>query len=361
MFAHPCDAEAFATHSPNSRRRAHTCSIDIGSESTAAPGGGGGSDGGSLPSPSASAPPSPALGPAPDLALIAQLPSVGSVLHAQGCCRPCGWFWKPQGCKNGRECGHCHLCPSGEIQARKKEKIAAAKCRFSAPTSPNTAAAVSLDAYSSSPSQPAEPSPPSNVRGVALPSILEPPPSRSPQLLQLQHLVPHSAPPVPPSEPPRLALERPLPPAPPSEPPCLTLPEEAGVVPPPPPLSPAFRSLTNGVASSSPYPPADHLLPPQGGRVSLELSEQILPSKGSAQHGDGLCTACAWFWKPQGCANGKDCSYCHLCPLGEIRRRRKMKNAVLRAKDAAKNEDAAQSNSAPLVERSLLEIFPLLL
>lgn len=39
--------------------------------------------------------------------------------------RPCAWFWKPkatrglgifwnpfcQGCDNGRDCHHCHLCP----------------------------------------------------------------------------------------------------------------------------------------------------------------------------------------------------------------------------------------------------------
>lgn len=41
----------------------------------------------------------------------AQLSSVGATLHASGHCRPCGWFWKPQGCVNGRDCLHCHECP----------------------------------------------------------------------------------------------------------------------------------------------------------------------------------------------------------------------------------------------------------
>eukprot|EP00747_Dinoflagellata_sp_TGD_P088922 gnl/TRDRNA2_/TRDRNA2_164156_c2_seq3.p1 gnl/TRDRNA2_/TRDRNA2_164156_c2~~gnl/TRDRNA2_/TRDRNA2_164156_c2_seq3.p1 ORF type:complete len:309 (-),score=74.72 gnl/TRDRNA2_/TRDRNA2_164156_c2_seq3:215-1141(-) len=52
-----------------------------------------------------------------------ELPSRGSALHASKQCRPCAWFWKPQGCENGKECGHCHLCPKGELKSRKKDKI----------------------------------------------------------------------------------------------------------------------------------------------------------------------------------------------------------------------------------------------
>mmetsp|Transcript_78374 Transcript_78374/g.205682 ORF Transcript_78374/g.205682 Transcript_78374/m.205682 type:complete len:446 (-) Transcript_78374:189-1526(-) len=49
-------------------------------------------------------------------------PSHGSALHAAGNCRPCAWFWKPQGCQNESSCGHCHVCPEGEIRNRKKTK-----------------------------------------------------------------------------------------------------------------------------------------------------------------------------------------------------------------------------------------------
>lgn len=51
--------------------------------------------------------------------------SQGSALHASGQCKPCAWFWKPQGCENAEQCLHCHLCPEGELKARKKEKIIA--------------------------------------------------------------------------------------------------------------------------------------------------------------------------------------------------------------------------------------------
>jgi len=55
------------------------------------------------------------------------LPSVGAALHSSGQCKPCAWFWKPESCKWGRECGHCHLCPVGELRRRKKEKQAETK------------------------------------------------------------------------------------------------------------------------------------------------------------------------------------------------------------------------------------------
>jgi len=60
----------------------------------------------------------------------ARLPeaSVGSVNHYMGGCKPCAWFWRPQGCSNGQDCRHCHLCPQGELRARRKSKEASA-CR----------------------------------------------------------------------------------------------------------------------------------------------------------------------------------------------------------------------------------------
>jgi len=58
--------------------------------------------------------------------------------------------------------------------------------------------------------------------------------------------------------------------------------------------------------------------------------DKVLASKGSATHGSGKCRPCAWFWKPQGCQNDKDCGYCHLCPEGELKNRKKSKVAAMR-------------------------------
>lgn len=49
--------------------------------------------------------------------------SVGSALHGTGGCKPCAWYWKPGSCQNGRGCFHCHLCPEGELKARRKAKV----------------------------------------------------------------------------------------------------------------------------------------------------------------------------------------------------------------------------------------------
>lgn len=62
----------------------------------------------------------------------------------------------------------------------------------------------------------------------------------------------------------------------------------------------------------------------------LSKEDKVLPSKGSITHGSGKCRPCAWFWKPQGCQNDKDCGYCHLCPEGELKNRKKSKVAAMR-------------------------------
>jgi hypothetical protein len=53
--------------------------------------------------------------------------SIGSVAHGTGTCRPCAWFWKAQGCENGSQCRHCHLCPQNEIKRRRYKKLAEKK------------------------------------------------------------------------------------------------------------------------------------------------------------------------------------------------------------------------------------------
>eukprot|EP00933_Yihiella_yeosuensis_P072873 TRINITY_DN81419_c0_g1_i1.p1 TRINITY_DN81419_c0_g1~~TRINITY_DN81419_c0_g1_i1.p1 ORF type:complete len:269 (-),score=58.48 TRINITY_DN81419_c0_g1_i1:141-911(-) len=66
--------------------------------------------------------------------------------------------------------------------------------------------------------------------------------------------------------------------------------------------------------------------------VSMVLSPEssLLESQGSALHGTGRCRPCAWFWKPGSCQNEANCSYCHLCPEGELKNRKKAKVAMMR-------------------------------
>jgi len=69
----------------------------------------------------------PGLPAPPGLELPLKPNSGGSALHGTGRCRPCAWFWKSKGCQNEDNCGHCHLCPEGEIKARKKAKKGSAQ------------------------------------------------------------------------------------------------------------------------------------------------------------------------------------------------------------------------------------------
>ena len=61
---------------------------------------------------------------ASDLSPLRGAETPGSRRHGTEC-NPCAWYWKPQGCQRGSECGYCHLCPEGEVKLRKKAKLAA--------------------------------------------------------------------------------------------------------------------------------------------------------------------------------------------------------------------------------------------
>eukprot|EP00931_Biecheleriopsis_adriatica_P056580 TRINITY_DN3352_c0_g1_i1.p1 TRINITY_DN3352_c0_g1~~TRINITY_DN3352_c0_g1_i1.p1 ORF type:complete len:323 (+),score=74.29 TRINITY_DN3352_c0_g1_i1:96-971(+) len=79
-------------------------------------------------------------------------PSRGGQLHASGNCKPCAWYWRPQGCNNGEECGHCHLCSAAELKSRKKAKkltsqrMRAATAQEEAPEVPSPTVPVSMPA-----------------------------------------------------------------------------------------------------------------------------------------------------------------------------------------------------------------------
>lgn len=70
----------------------------------------------------------------------------------------------------------------------------------------------------------------------------------------------------------------------------------------------------------------------EAGAPSLETAVlgQSLPSIGSALHATGRCSPCAWYWDPRKCQNGVNCQYCHICPEGELKRRKKAKVAAMK-------------------------------
>jgi len=77
-----------------------------------------------------------------------------------------------------------------------------------------------------------------------------------------------------------------------------------------PPSGPAFTRHCRVLAVHPPPPPGEPV-----------------PSKGSARHYNGTCRPCAWLHRSDGsgCRNAEACLYCHLCPNGELKRRKKAK------------------------------------
>lgn len=76
----------------------------------------------------------------------------------------------------------------------------------------------------------------------------------------------------------------------------------------------------------------------EGGQASPAMLDVLameplyikVPSKaqsvGSYVHGMGQCRPCAWVYKDAaGCRNSASCRYCHLCPPGELKRRKRAK------------------------------------
>jgi len=77
------------------------------------------------------------------------------------------------------------------------------------------------------------------------------------------------------------------------------------------------------------------------GNLPLAPKQPFTPLKGEAEEdllegstGSGMhphsCKPCAWFHHARGCQRGDNCEFCHLCPPGEIKRRKKDKYRQLR-------------------------------
>lgn len=99
------------------------------------------------------------------------------------------------------------------------------------------------------------------------------------------------------------------------------------------------------VHSNVPPPPAHSPTLPeslkfdlwQGPMGAMDLPDVPLPllaSLGSLNHGVGTCKPCA-FIHTKGCSSGADCTFCHLCPPGEKKRRAKMTKQIAKMVDGA--------------------------
>lgn len=241
-------------------------------------------------------------------------PSHGSSLHGTGNCRPCAWFWKANGCKNAQDCGHCHLCPEGEIKDRKKNKLTIMRLGLATPTSFGDA----LETMG-----------PLNF-GFNLMPLVEAVQPCSPWLYQdaaLSGFAPHSE----------------------QESTNASGSEQGSLM----SLGSRIERIT--ASPSTERESAVHDSPFGSDREEQEgtpgpppglKAPPNTPSHGSVLHGLGDCRPCAWFWKQSGCQNGRDCNYCHVCCDGELKARKKNKQVAMRLGLATPKQDGASEQDA---------------
>jgi len=255
------------------------------------------------------------------------LPCIGSASHQDGKCSPCAWFWKSGGCRSGVTCTYCHSCPEGTRKAMKKAKVAMFRqqaepsqqqlepayvsCVFpvceSAPPSPLSLSLASVKEVEEVTVRFAE-----NEQGEAV--------ARAPVKVSVKNTF--------------IQFEVPSSPKNTSEPPSRTAPGDF--------FRRFFKTMEpETLLSATPETPTSFHDCGFNSRPAADASMiALMPSHGEPEHNIngpqahalGQCTPCAYFWyKGDGCRKGEECEMCHLCPKGEIKRRKKERVQQLKA------------------------------
>jgi hypothetical protein len=304
-----------------------------------------------------------------------QPPSEGSKKHPEGNCSPCVWFHKPQGCTRGPDCGYCHICPDGEIKARKKAKLAGIRpgqddgedlgddespeaekdeeASFSVEDLPEEIPSLGSAKHGSGDCRPCawfhKPGGCTNARECRHCHLCPEGEIRNRKKTKVTAIR-------------STVSERPPPMG-----HMVTMSSMASMrepVRPPPGLGPA-PGLGPPAMGKSFTEPVKSTIQLAEGALAGFVSGPV-DSAGSKGHSTRECRPCAWYWKPQGCENGKDCRHCHLCDEGEIRSRKKAKAVTQRPDKAEADADMASmmgampSLSAPFFSNSLASMMPMI-
>lgn len=263
---------------------------------------------------------------------VPELPSVGSVGHIDGSCRPCAWNWKPHGCRSGENCLYCHLCPDGIHQTVKKAKLAilrqgklseqqpSVECGIGLPSSRpprlEQVAYIECDPASSSSVSAGSDEMVKNAVHVAQ-NGAEVEAATGPVKVSVKNtFIQFDVPSM---------LQNS------SEPPLRSAPGDF--------FQRFFQTKTLEESVQVLPPIATHaeeinrLIPTHAMYSSVVDTERTF--NGVQAHDLGKCTPCAYFWyKKDGCRKGDDCQFCHLCQKGEIKRRKKDRIQQLKASGA---------------------------
>lgn len=217
-------------------------------------------------------------------------PSVGSKLHFTGECVPCAWFHKPEGCRTGRDCTRCHLCPPGEVKARKKLAKESRSRKEKAKRDAGEPAYINVGADRLSPTSSGA------ATGKSQKNVLDEP-EAVPQKNTFIHY----------SDPETQFSRLPA---------MYSAPSAF--------LRRDLHSSDNLEVPKDPSPKQDT----EGEKTpNSPQSPEMLSA-----HERGECKPCSYFWyKEDGCRNGNECAFCHLCEKGESKKRKKERIRQLKA------------------------------
>jgi len=103
--------------------------------------------------------------------------------------------------------------------------------------------------------------------------------------------------------------------------------------------------FTDAGLSSEPYD--------TNGRKVLSLSDQLgILSIGSMKHATGNCAPCAFFHtNARGCVQGRNCTFCHMCPPSRLKVWKKERQQWKRLVDNQKNSNHLATQSENIQQR----------
>ncbi|CAE7247412.1 unnamed protein product [Symbiodinium natans] len=133
----------------------------------------------------------------------------------------------------------------------------------------------------------------------------------------------------------------------------IVIPKMQAVVPPPPvepPVLPGTLPLEPTEPPAAPTDPAEcaEIL----GLPAYVDFTGLCVSLGSAGHGTGTCKPCAFF-HTKGCSSGKNCTFCHMCPPGEKKRRAKLIKMAAKLSNLQAEQGLAESPLSAHAEKLL--------
>eukprot|EP00397_Hematodinium_sp_SG-2012_P032945 GEMP01035132.1.p1 GENE.GEMP01035132.1~~GEMP01035132.1.p1 ORF type:complete len:335 (+),score=43.20 GEMP01035132.1:183-1187(+) len=126
------------------------------------------------------------------------------------------------------------------------------------------------------------------------------------------------------------------------------------------PYSNSHRSVNSDLTMASPLFASPRLRSSYESTPHQVVAEVFRPRKlptysaGSESHYHGTCSPCAFYYSEKGCTNTSECPFCHLCPQGEFKRKKKIKFFAMRAEK--RERKIAEQQLIGSIEKAVFDV-----